>query len=147
MTKPLLEFSVSGRPVSVNAGKKNAIRKEKWKEIVHNETKKHYTGTPVTYKTTLKIFYFPNNNQFTDVDNGLKYTIDGMAPLVMVDDRNITRVVAERFVFEPGESLVVPLHLARSIAKLLQTWHTSPKKEYLTLIKLEKYECNGGALW
>jgi len=147
MLVPLVEFAVIGRPASVNAGDKNAARKRIWKQLVYTEASNQYSGPPVSYKTTLKVFYFPHNNQYTDVDNGLKYTLDGIKNLVIDDDKQVTRIIAERFLREPGASLVVPLNIAAPVANVLHAMESKPKKDYVTLIKLEKYECNGGSLW
>lgn len=147
MTTTLVEFAVIGRPASVNSGKKYAARKKLWKHLVYTEASKHYTDLPVPYKTTLKVFYFPHNGQYTDVDNGLKYTLDAMKNVVIDDDKSVTRVIAERFLTEPGSSLVVPLKLAPAVMKILTDMQAKPKKEYVTLVKLEKHECNGGSLW
>ncbi|WP_318365283.1 RusA family crossover junction endodeoxyribonuclease [Enterobacter sp.] len=147
MATTIVEFAIIGRPASVNSGKGSATRKKLWKALVHKEASSHYSGSPVCYETTIKVFYFPHNGQYTDVDNGLKYTLDGIKNLVINDDKQVTRIIAERFLRAPGASLVVPLSAAAPVAGVLHAMELRPKKDYVTLIKLEKYECNGGLLW
>lgn len=146
MADNLLEMIVFGRPATVNRKGPKSL-KAIWQSKVFNSASAEYTGMQVKYKTTFKIFYFPHNNSYSDVDNGLKFTIDALAPVVMENDRQITRIIAERFVKEPGKSLVVPLSLAPSIAKILEIRENNSPAEYMTLIKIEKYKCNGGKLW
>ncbi|MBO0637843.1 RusA family crossover junction endodeoxyribonuclease [Pantoea agglomerans] len=144
MARTIIEFHLTGKPASVNG---STERKNSWKDQVYRTVTAMYSNGKVGEKLTLKVFYFPHNQQYCDVDNGLKYTIDGMAPVLMTNDRNVTRIIAERFPKSPGASLVVSLSIAPYIANLIAMRETNNTPDYITLVKLEEYECNGGNLW
>jgi hypothetical protein len=144
MARTIIEFHLTGKPASVNG---STERKKSWKDLVCRTVTAMYSKGKVGERLTLKVFYFPHNQQYCDVDNGLKYTIDGMAPVLMTNDRNVTRIIVERFTKTPGASLVVPLNIASDIANLINLRETSKIPDYYTLVKLEEYECNGGSLW
>ncbi|NBD00720.1 RusA family crossover junction endodeoxyribonuclease [Atlantibacter hermannii] len=144
MTKTLIEFDLTGKPASVNGSK---ARKDSWKAQVKSKAIALYTGGKIGEKLTVKIFYFPHNEQYCDIDNGLKYTIDGMADVLMKNDRTVTRIITERFPKIPGASLIVPLNIAPQIAQVIKQREISTSPEYLTLVKVEEYEYNGGNLW
>lgn len=142
-----IEFAVIGRPASVNAGTQN---KNNWKAIVANAAKNAISSTYIKNggEVEVKIFFYPENNQYIDIDNGLKYTIDGFAELLIVNDRNVTRIISERFPCNPGASVVVPINAAVSVLNALRIQIANPKnKEHVTAVKLEDYICNNGGHW
>jgi hypothetical protein len=70
-----------------------------------------------------------------------------MALALMTNDKNVTRIIAERFPRISGASLVVPLSITPSIAKIITDREKTGPSNYLTLIKLEEYDCNERSLW
>ncbi|WP_313049758.1 RusA family crossover junction endodeoxyribonuclease [Atlantibacter subterraneus] len=144
MAKTIIEFDLSGKPASVNGCK---ARKDSWKAQVQSKVMALYTGGKNGEKFTVKIFYFPHNEQYCDIDNGLKYTIDGMASDLMDNDKTVTRIITERFPKIPGASLIVPLNIAPQIAQVIKQREISKSPVYLTLVKVEEYDYNGGSLW
>lgn len=124
-------------------------------------------STPYTDQVTLKVFFFPHNDQYTDIDNGLKHTIDALAcharPVppsapfapILNNDKNIVRLVVERFARIPNASLVVPataaptLHQALMIAtgRVPANMVGPAKPEYATAIKFEAYTYKNVDFW
>lgn len=52
---------------------------------------------------SVTLFYFPDAPMEGDIDNIVKLTLDGMCKLVYLDDRQVERVVVQKF--EPGRVL------------------------------------------
>lgn len=95
-----IEFLVSGTPVSLSSQNSNA--KDQWKDRVKNSSssvlpKPHFASTE---RLAVTIYYFPAEPMQGDVDNIVKLILDGMNHHVYTDDRNIERVVVQKF--EPG---------------------------------------------
>lgn len=136
-----------GRPASVNADTTN---KNNWKAIVAKAANDAISKTYIKHggDVEVKIFFYPENNQYIDIDNGLKYTIDGFAQVLIVNDRNVTRIISERFPSNPGASLTVPINAALNVLTSLRTQNANPRnRKHITAIKLEQYTCNKGAHW
>lgn len=171
MTIPI-EFVVSGRPSSVNG---KSAKKLAWKQRVSNAgnaelTKKFKPNSfpaPYASEVTVKVFFFPHNCQYTDIDNGLKHTIDALCPPanavlpaapfapILQNDRTVLRLTVERFAPVPGSSLLVPIGFAPTLARALMIANGQAsiaaggpsKPEYATAIKFEPYIDNNGGLW
>ncbi|MCD4500166.1 hypothetical protein [Chromobacterium vaccinii] len=167
-----IEFVVRGRPSSVNGSAAKAMT---WKMAVSKEANISLAAKfapslpPAAYAddATVKVFFFPPNDQYTDVDNGLKHTIDAISehrrPVppsppfasILANDKTIQRVVAERFPPVPNASLIVPIGFAPTLARALMIANgqtnnaagTLPAEEYATAIKVEPYTYNNGGLW
>lgn len=167
-----IEFVVKGRPSSVNGSPGKTMQ---WKSIVSNEAKncvnaKFAPAPPpaaYTQEATLKVFFFPHNKQYTDIDNGLKHILDAISehpwPVppyppfasVLANDKTVQRLVAERFAPIPNASLFVPIGFAPmlSIALKIANGQTNalagivPAKQYATAIKVEPYTNNNGGWW
>jgi hypothetical protein len=168
-----IEFEVKGKPSSVNG---TSAKKLAWQTSVSDAGKaalaaKYPPPQPApaahTGNTTIKVFFFPHNRQYLDIDNGLKHTIDALrvpAPSVaakqphapiLADDRTIFRLITERFPPRPGASLVVPAGFAPTLARALMVANgrsgnassATSQPEFATAIKFESYADDEGALW
>jgi Holliday junction resolvase RusA-like endonuclease len=157
MTIPI-EFTVLGNPSSVNSTSK---KKNTWKRLVEDASRGALSsGYPGGLKypdsVAVKVFYFPVNKQYIDVDNGLKHTIDGLAEHILENDRTVIRIITERFPLIPGANLVVPIGLGSYITGALLKAHTATpssagvtvqKKTHVTAVKVEAYFNNKGMFW
>ena len=177
MTIPI-EFAVIGRPSSVNG---ETIRKRAWKQNVAKEANAKLitnfpTGVPAPHRDEVvaKLFFFPTDNQYTDIDNCLKHTLDAIchnpkappcplpapagfpAPLfasILANDKSVMHVTAERLSPTPGAGLVVSAAMAPALIRafLISRGLTAPGSPtgpaYATAIKLEAYVATGGANW
>lgn len=159
MTIPI-EFCITGRPSSVNS---TTNKKNIWKNTVNVAANAHLVATfapqpvPAAHAgdVTAKIFFFPPTQQYLDVDNGLKHTIDGISPPILANDRTIIRLVAERFAPIPGASLIVPIGFAPVLSQALaiasgqaSVAAGSPyDPQHAVAVKVESYVDNNGALW
>jgi crossover junction endodeoxyribonuclease RusA len=95
-----IEFLVSGTPVSLSSQNPNA--REQWKDRVKNASSRalpdpHFASNE---RLAVTIYYFPAERMQGDVDNIVKLILDGMCRHVFVDDRQVERVVVQKF--EPG---------------------------------------------
>lgn len=166
-----IEFMVKKRPSSVN----DSSKAMKWKMNVAAEgnaallTKFPFSPTPLPYEdqVTLKVFFFPHNNHYTDIDNGLKHTIDALAchtrlvppaaPFapILKNDKTVVRLIVERFAPIPKASLVVPATAAPLLLQALMTASgrlpaavAGPgKPEYATAIRFEPYKYENVDFW
>jgi hypothetical protein len=153
MTIPV-EFLVCGRPSSVNA---SSAKKKVWKATVNAAAMGALgasPGPPHPGEVTVKFFFFPNSTQYADVDNGIKHTLDAISPPVLANDRTVMRVIAERFVPQPGSSLIVPMGMATTLATALMAATGQGaflagvgKPTYATAIKVIEYSETQGEHW
>jgi crossover junction endodeoxyribonuclease RusA len=95
-----IEFLVSGTPVSLSSQNSNA--KDQWKSRVKNSSSRalpspHFASSE---RLAVTIYYFPAEPMQGDVDNIVKLILDGMNRHVFIDDRQVERVVVQKF--EPG---------------------------------------------
>jgi len=95
-----IEFLVSGTPVSLQSD--NAKAKEQWKARVKDASslalpKPHFASSD---RLAVTIYYLPEEPMQGDLDNIVKLILDGMCRHVYVDDRQIERIVVQKF--EPG---------------------------------------------
>lgn len=166
-----IEFVVKKRPSSVN----DSAKAMKWKMNVAMEGEvalwakfpAPLISVPYEGQVTLKVFFFPHNDQYTDIDNGLKHTIDALAchirPVppaapfapILKNDKTIVRLIAERFAPIPNASLVVPATAAPTLLRALMiatgrvpaTMVGPAKPEYATAIKFEPYKYENVSFW
>jgi hypothetical protein len=165
-----IEFYHEGKPASVNGAWQE---KKQWKITIANATNdalvKKFLPKPVpkTFATskgipkpyggeaTVKVFFFPHSNQYIDIDNGLKYTIDGIAEALMTNDKYVTRIISERFLPVVGTSVVAPLSMLSTLTTAFNIANTpkslpgggfTPAPD-VTAIKVEVYNPNGGVYW
>lgn len=149
-----IEFVVTGKPSSVNS---TSAKKLAWKSIVRGEAvaalllKYPTQPAPMPYAGDLiaKFFFFTHNNQYLDIDNGIKHTLDALAPPIIVNDRSVQRLIAERISAVPGASLVVPAAMATTLltAYTIAIGAGGGPKDQATAIKIEPYLHNNGAMW
>jgi crossover junction endodeoxyribonuclease RusA len=92
-----LEFIVLGTPVSLQ--RQNTRAREEWKALVKQASsavlpEMHFaTDRPLS----VTMYYFPENEMTGDIDNIIKLVLDGLSKHVYIDDRQIVRVVAQKF--------------------------------------------------
>lgn len=173
-----LEFTVAKRPASVNAGSSAA-----WQARVENVAqvqkakKLGMTLGPASHavksseNVTVKIFFFPANRRYADVDNAIKPTIDGLKKALLRDDRNVQRVIVERFFPIAGATMKVAAEDMKTLGPVLMAQANAsrallnavvvqagipllhPKgkaakdSSYATAIKVELHFPNDGNLW
>ena len=92
-----LEFAVHGTPVSLQS--KNAQARESWREKVRTAGR---AALPADYFATLQslavtLYYFPRARMSGDIDNIVKPVLDALREVVYLDDRQIERIVVQRF--------------------------------------------------
>jgi hypothetical protein len=92
-----LEFTVPGTPVSSQSG--NARARAEWQERVRSASSaKLEPGFWSTLRPlAVTIYYFPADEMQGDVDNIVKLVLDAMGHHIYVDDRQIERVVVQKF--------------------------------------------------
>ncbi|GMO11926.1 MULTISPECIES: RusA family crossover junction endodeoxyribonuclease [Bradyrhizobium] len=95
-----IEFLLNGTPVSLSS--QNPIAKDQWKGRVKEASSlalpsPHFASLE---RMAVTIFYFPPEPMQGDVDNIVKLILDGMCRHVFVDDRQVERIVVQKF--EPG---------------------------------------------
>lgn len=95
-----IEFLLNGTPVSLSSQNPNA--KDQWKNRVREASSRalpspHFVSLE---RMAVTIFYFPAEPMQGDVDNIVKLILDGMCRHVFVDDRQVERIVIQKF--EPG---------------------------------------------
>ena len=91
------EFIIRGTPVSLQ--RHNSVAKQTWKELVRAAGRAvlpdmHFaTSDPLS----VTLFYYPEGRMVGDIDNVIKLTLDAMSQLVYVDDRQVERVLMQKF--------------------------------------------------
>ena len=95
-----IDFLVRGTPVSLSS--QNANAREQWKNRVKDASSgalpsPHFASLE---RLAVTIYYFPAEPMQGDVDNIVKLILDGMCRHVFVDDRQVERIVVQKF--EPG---------------------------------------------
>jgi len=150
-----LAFVAVGKPSSVNG---TPAKKHAWKAIVNVAASAAvaaklppWVGGPYPGRTTVKLFYFPATLQYIDVDNGIKQTIDGMNPPVLLNDKDVIRVLAERIRPVPGAGVVVPIGAAFELVQAAQiaagTWAAGTPAKHATAVKVQKHMSTAWSLW
>ncbi len=91
-----IEFIVEGTAVSLQASGKT---KAAWKETIKAAGEVVIPGGSwaLTDRVAVTIFYFPEGEMTGDVDNIVKPILDAMAKFIYVDDRQVERIVAQKF--------------------------------------------------
>jgi crossover junction endodeoxyribonuclease RusA len=95
-----LEFLVQGTAVSVRA--RGKASKSAWKERVRDASRgaipqPHFVSEQ---KVAVTLYYFPDVPMDGDIDNIVKPVLDALCRNVYFDDKQVERVVAQKF--EPG---------------------------------------------
>jgi Holliday junction resolvase RusA-like endonuclease len=173
MTIPL-EFTVTGRPGTVNDSSTTSAWRNRVEAVALLRVADQYpldVGLKSSVDVTIKIFSFPSNRKYADVDNSIKPTIDGVRNALLKDDKNVQRVVAERFfpVAGPGMKVLAsdvvtlgPVLMAQanaskallsavvvqaSIPLLPPAGRAATDGSYAMAIKVEPYVSNNGNFW
>jgi crossover junction endodeoxyribonuclease RusA len=92
-----LEFLVRGTPVSLSS--QNANAREYWKSRVKDASSQalpnpHFASSE---RLAVTIYYYPGEPMQGDVDNIVKLILDGMSRHVFIDDRQVERIVVQKF--------------------------------------------------
>jgi hypothetical protein len=85
----------------------------------------------------------------------LKHTIDGFTAPILENDKNVARIITERFPPIPGASLLVPIGFGAEIAGALMVANGAGRsstgsplpKQHATAVKIEAYADNDGKFW
>src|ERR1700683_5139477 len=96
-----IEFKIEAVPLSLQA---KGPSQQRWKQQVWEAAKRAVGGA--TWATTspvyVTIFYFPDGPMQGDVDNIVKNILDGMNTCVYLDDRQVQRVIVQKFESDGG---------------------------------------------
>lgn len=170
-----IEFNISGRPGSVNDPDTVGPWRDKVEKAAQfqkiNKLGAASSALKSPLDTTVKIFFFPANRKYADVDNAIKPTIDGLKKALLTDDRQVMRVIAERFFPAVGASMKVPAEDVVTLGPILiaqanasrallsavvvqagiPLMHPGGKAakdaSYATAVKVEPYVPNSGNFW
>jgi crossover junction endodeoxyribonuclease RusA len=95
-----IEFLVFGTPVSAQS--KSPVARTDWKARVLTAARQvvFQPRLPSQSRLAAILYYFPDEPGGVDVDNIVKLTLDALSPDIYLDDRQIERIVVQRF--EPG---------------------------------------------
>lgn len=92
-----LEFLVPGTPVSLQANRRESL--DQWKANIRDASRGalpegHFASqAPVA----VTLYYFPDTEMVGDIDNIIKPTLDALCHHVYVDDRQVERVLVQKF--------------------------------------------------
>ena len=94
------EFVIEGTPVSLQASGRS---REAWKTRVKGASLDKLPDQHVVYdgSVAVEIFYFPSSEMVGDIDNIVKPILDALCRHVYFDDRQVVRVVVQKF--EPDQ--------------------------------------------
>lgn len=127
------EFVVLGTPVSLE--RRNSKARQEWKELVRqaglNRLPEMHFATTDPLSVTL--YYYPEGQMVGDLDNVIKLTLDAMSKLVYVDDKQIERVVIQRF--ETGRVFVFG-----NPSEMLAACMLGPKPALYVRVSKDPYE-------
>ena len=95
-----IEFLVLGTPVSAQS--RSPVSRDGWKARVLAAAQGvvPQPHSPSQKRLAVTLFYFPEGPRQGDVDNIVKFTLDALWPDIYLDDRQIERVLVQKF--EPG---------------------------------------------
>ena len=100
-----IEFLIEGTPVSLQA--KRATSLDKWKQRVKSASS---TAIPNPHfasddRMAITLYYLPDEPMQGDIDNIVKPILDALCRHIYIDDRQVERVVVQKF--EPGSVLTL----------------------------------------
>jgi hypothetical protein len=92
-----VEFLVEGTPLSLGA--KRPSTKHEWKDRIRAASA---AALPVSHfasrdRISVTIYYFPDRPMQGDVDNILKWILDALCRHIYIDDRQVERIVVQKF--------------------------------------------------
>jgi crossover junction endodeoxyribonuclease RusA len=94
-----LEFYIAGTPRSLQASSRS---RERWKATVRAVAQQRAAENDEASFLDLRplsvtIYYFPDAPMPGDIDNLIKPILDGMERVAYLEDKNVERVVAQKF--------------------------------------------------
>lgn len=91
-----IEFIVRGTAISLQA---SGQTREAWKARIRaaGATVVPPGSWALTDRVAVTIYYFPEGEMVGDIDNIVKPILDAMSPFIYVDDRQVERVVVQKF--------------------------------------------------
>lgn len=103
-----IEFWVRGTPVSLQA--KRAVAREQWKEKVRGASDMALGGPYFAFDGPIAVtlYYLPSEPMQGDVDNIVKPILDALGQHIYRDDRQVERVVVQKFEPENNFSFQKP---------------------------------------
>lgn len=109
-----LEFIVSGMAISQQAGpaSRDAWR-DKVSEAARDKLPKDYFS--IDSPVAVTIYFFPQGEMHADIDNCIKLILDAMRPSIYIDDKQVERLVVQKF--EPER----PLEITDDLTECLMT--------------------------
>ena len=122
-----IEFIVEGTAISLQA---SGPTKSAWKETIRASGAGVAPGGSwaLTERVAVTIYYFPEGEMIGDVDNIVKPILDALAKFIYIDDRQVERVVVQKFepdnIFtfsNPSETLVAALATEGSVVYIRVT--------------------------
>ena len=121
-----LELAVPGFALSSGASSPSQRRwRDRLKAIARQELQEGHwlTAAPVA----VTIFYFPDAEMDGDIDNIVKPILDAFTRVVYFDDRQVSRILVQRF--EPGDALTFD----RPTPRLLECAEMSGPRTYIRI--------------
>jgi crossover junction endodeoxyribonuclease RusA len=103
-----LEFLVSGTPVSLQSSNRPAI--DGWKALIRESSRRLLPEGHWTTERPISVtfFYFPVEQMEGDLDNIVKFMLDALSNYIYADDRQVERVVIQKFEPERLFSFAAP---------------------------------------
>ncbi|MAM13272.1 MAG: hypothetical protein CML23_23030 [Rhizobiaceae bacterium] len=103
-----MEFLVFGTPVSLQA--KRPATRDAWKALVREASKaalpENHFASDASVAVTL--LYFPSEPMQGDIDNIVKPILDAFCQYIYLDDRQVERLVVQKFEPERTVTFVAP---------------------------------------
>ncbi|WP_411035413.1 RusA family crossover junction endodeoxyribonuclease [Shinella sp. BYT-45] len=126
-----LELLIRGYPISHQTKRKSAL--EDWKRDVHDQARSQMDEGHFALQglLTATVYFFPQTTLEPDLDNAAKPILDGLCECIYMDDRQIERLVIQRF--EPGRPIPLTddsFHFNAAVASL----------EPIVYIRLEAFD-------
>lgn len=108
-----LEFIASGTPVSGQSASRRS--KDEWKQRIKDASSailpEAHLATEAPMAVTL--YYFPVEPMQGDIDNIVKPILDAMSPHVYLDDKQVVRLVVQKFETVRGNEFTQPSEVLR----------------------------------
>ncbi len=116
-----LEFPVYGTPVSLQGSGRS---KDLWKLDIVSECRNHVPSHKFLREDSLciTIYDFPESEPQGDIDNIIKPILDALNSKVYLDDKQVKRVVAQRFLPAECDNMEIPPEI---VARALQSGLTT----------------------
>jgi hypothetical protein len=98
-----IELLIHGYPISHQTKRKSVL--DDWKKSIHDQARAQMEAGHFLLQglLTAAVYYFPQSELEPDLDNATKPVLDGLCQCIYVDDKQIERLVIQRF--EPGRAI------------------------------------------